>query len=343
VTAGGTEGASGQDSGSGPGTVRVFAPATIGNVACGFDVMGLALESPGDEVVARIAEGSGIVSLKVTGDDGRLGSDPTRDCAALAGAAVLARLEVTEGDGPGYAGGRPVGVAMEVHKGLPLSSGMGGSAASAVGGAVAVNALLGGSLSEEELLACAMRGEAEGSGASHSDNVAPCLLGGIVLVPTGDPIRMVRLPVPPGLTAVVVHPHLEVETATARKLLGDTISLQAGTTQWGNTAGLVAGLYEEDWDLIARCLVDVVAEPLRSPLVQGFAEVKRAGVGAGALGVSLSGSGPSMFALCRGHTAGEEVGIAMVQAFHVAGGVAADLTVSAVGGPGARIRERSSD
>jgi homoserine kinase len=314
-----------------PPGIKVFAPATVGNIACGFDVMGLALDAPGDEVVVRTAPGSGIVSLTVTGDDNRLSSDPTRDCAALAGAAVLTRL------GPRAA--HVTGIAMEVHKGLPLSAGMGGSAASAVGGAVAVNALMGGALSDEELLACAMEGEAGGSGASHSDNVAPCLLGGIVLVPPGEPLRMVPLPVPSGLTAAVVHPHIEIETAAARQLLGDTISLEAGTVQWGNTAGLVAGFFNVDWGLISRCLVDVVAEPVRAPLVPGFSAVKRAALAAGAVGVSLSGSGPSMFALCDERAVAEAVGSAMVDAFRNVGGVAADLTVSAVGGRGARVIE----
>jgi homoserine kinase len=310
-------------------SVRVFAPGTIGNLACGFDVLGLALDSPGDEVVARIAEGSGIVSLHVSGANNRLSSDPARDCAALAGEAVLEHLNSS------------AGVAMEMHKSLPIAAGMGGSAASAVGGAMAVNALLGGSLSDEELLACAMKGEAKGAGASHSDNAAPCLLGGIVLVPMGEPLRMVSLPVPAGLTAVVVHPHLEIETVAAREILGDTVSLSAASTQWGNTAGLVAGLYEEDWDLIGRCLVDVVAEPARSPLVPGFAQVKDAGLQAGALGISLSGSGPSMFALCRGRAVAEAVGAAMVRAFKAAGGVESDLTVSQVGS-GARLMERGT-
>jgi homoserine kinase len=326
-------------------SVRVFAPGTIGNLACGFDVMGLALESPGDEVVVRIVEvpggqspdgsistttGKGIVSLEVTGAGNRLGSDPTKDCAALAGTAVLDRL------------GASVCIAMQVHKGLPLSAGMGGSAASSVGGAVAVNALLGGSLSDDELLACAMKGEAGGSGASHADNAAPCLLGGIVLVPTGEPLRMVGLPVPKDLVAVVVHPHLEVETASARQLLGDTVSLNAATTQWGNTAGLVAGLYEEDWDLIGRCVVDVVAEPLRSRLVPGFSSVRQAGLETGALGISLSGSGPSMFALCRGDKIAAEVGAAMVAAFKDDGGMESDLTISPVASRGARLVEQGS-
>jgi len=148
---------------------------------------------------------------------------------------------------------------------------------------------------------------------------------------------MISLPVPAELTAVVVHPHMEIETAAARLLLGDTVSLSAGTTQWGNTAGLVAGLYEEDWDLIARCLTDVIAEPRRSPLVPGFAEVKEAGLDAGALGISLSGSGPSMFALCRGAKTAAAVGVAMQTAFLDAGDVESDLTVSGIAKEGARV------
>jgi len=313
-----------------PSIARAYAPGSIGNVACGFDVFGVALEAPGDEVVARRVAGSGIVSVAVTGDDGRIPRDPARNSAAVAGAAVLRRL------------GSDTGVTLEVRKGLPLSGGMGGSAASAVAGAVAVHALLGGDLTEEDLFACALEGEAGGSGAASPDNAAASLAGGIVLVPPGEPLRIVHLPVPAGLTAVVVHPHLEIRTEDARRLLGDTISIRAGVTQWGNTAGLVAGLYEEDWSLIARSLVDVVAEPPRSTLVPGFAAVKEAGMAAGALGISLSGSGPSMFALTRGRAVAESVGTAMVEAFRTAGGVEADLTVSSVARGGARIVEPAS-
>ena len=307
--------------------VRAFAPASVSNLGCGFDVFGLALENPGDEVVVRAAEGSGIVSLTVTGGSGRVPRDPARNSAALAVQGVLDRL------------GSDDGVAVELRKGIPLASGLGGSAASAVAGAVAADALLGGGLDRSALLECALVGERRGSGANHADNVAPSLVGGLVLVLPGQPSRLVELPTPAGLTVAVVHPAMEVETRRARTLLGDSIPLAAGIRQWGNTAGLVAGLFREDWELIARCLSDAVAEPLRAKLVPGFGVVKEAALGAGAAGAGLSGSGPSVFALCRGRTVAERAAAAMAAAFRDEAGLASDTVVSRVNRAGARVVE----
>ena len=305
--------------------VRVFAPASVSNLGCGFDIFGLALERPGDEVVVRAAEGTGIVALTVTGDDGRVPTDPLRNAAALAVQGVLDRL------------GSDAGVAIEVHKGIPLASGLGGSAASAVAGAVAADALLDGDLARTALLECALIGERKGSGANHADNAAPSLIGGFVLVLPGLPTRTVELPTPPDLRVAVVHPALEVETRRARTILGDTIPLAAGIRQWGNAAGMVAGLFRGDWELIARCLCDAVAEPMRAKLVPGFEEVRAAALEAGAVGAGLSGSGPSVFALCRGRAAAERSATAMANAFRDHAGVASDMEVSSANATGARI------
>ena len=307
------------------GECRAFAPGSIGNVACGFDVLGMALEGPGDEVRARLTDGRKLEIGLVKGDDGRLPQRPGDNAAGAAAQAVLDEL------------GLQVGVELELHKGLPISAGMGGSAASAVAGAVAVNGLLGSRLPEDILLRCALAGEEVATKAAHPDNVAPSLLGGLVLVPSSEPLRAIRLPVPRELWAVHVHPHLEVETATAREILGNQVALADAVAQWGNTAAFVAGLYEEDWDLIARSVTDRVAEPLRAKAVPGFDEVKEAALRAGALAASLSGSGPSLFALCRGRPTAEIVGKEMVKAFASAAEVEADLTISRGLAPGARI------
>ena len=310
-----------------PHAVRAFAPASVSNLGPGFDIFGLALESPGDEVIVRAAKGTGIVSLSMTGDGGRVPTDPARNAAALAVQGVLDRL------------GSTPGVAIEVGKGIPLASGLGGSAASAVAGAVAADALLGGNLDRTALLECAMIGERKGSGANHADNAAPSLAGGFVLVLPGHPPEMVELPTPADLVIAVAHPDMEVETLRARTILGDTIPLAAGIQQWGNAAGLVAGLYTEDWELIARSLCDAVAEPLRATLVPGFDAVRSSALDAGAVGAGLSGSGPSVFALCRGRRVAEQAAAAMAEAFREEAGLASDTVVSAVNRVGARILE----
>lgn len=310
-----------------PRKVRVFAPASVSNLGCGFDIFGMALERPGDEVVVRAAEGSGIVSVSVTGDGGRVPTDPARNAAALAVDGVLDRL------------GSAAGVAIEVRKGIPLASGLGGSAASAVAGAVAADALLGGDLDPTALLECAMIGERKGSGADHADNAAPSLVGGFVLVLPGRPPQMVQLATPDDLMVAVAHPAMEVETRRARTILGDTIPLSAGVQQWGNAAGMVAALFSRDWELIARCMRDTVAEPVRAQLVPGFESVKASAIEAGAVAAGLSGSGPSVLALCRGRADAERAAAAMAEAFRAAAGVASDLVVSRANAEGARILE----
>ena len=194
-------------------SVTAFAPATVSNVACGFDVLGFALESPGDEVTARIT-GGGVTIDDITGDDGRLPGKPARNTAGVAALALLTRL------------GERRGVSLTIRKGLPLSSGLGGSAASAAAAVVAIDALLGAHVPMETLVTCALEGERLGAGSAHADNIAPSICGGFVLVRHPNPPDILRLPVPAGLTAVVVHPALEIETARARALLGDTVRLR---------------------------------------------------------------------------------------------------------------------
>ena len=283
-------------------SVTAFAPATVSNVACGFDVLGFALGSPGDEVTARFvaAEESATVRIDdISGDEGRLPRDAAKNTAGVAAQALMTAL------------GERRRVALTIRKGLPLSSGLGGSAASAVAAVVAVDALLDARTSRETLLTCAFEGERVGAGSAHGDNIAPCLYGGFVLVRQADPPDIVRLPVPDGLVAVVVHPDLEIETAHARAILGDSVRLADAIQQWANLGAFVDALHRGDFALLARSLEDRIAEPRRAPLVPGFEAIKNAAVAAGALGCSLSGSGPSMFALCRGDDCARRVAAAM--------------------------------
>jgi homoserine kinase len=305
--------------------IAAYAPATVSNVACGFDVLGFALDSPGDVVIAEADATIGVRIVRIEGDDGRLSRDEGRNTAGAAAVALLQRL------------GASRGVRLTIHKGLPLASGIGSSGASAVAAVVAVNELLGRPAPLDVLLECAMVGEIAGCGAAHPDNVAPALYGGFVLARSAQPPDIVRLPVPDELCCAVLHPHLEVETGAARALLGDSVPLGDAVRQWGNVGALVAGLFLNDLALIARALEDRVAEPKRAWLVPGFHAVKQAAIGAGALGCSLSGSGPSIFALCATLERAELIGEAMHQAFAAATGVAADRWVSAVGRQGARI------
>lgn len=304
--------------------IAAYAPATVSNVACGFDVLGFALDEPGDVVAAAAQDGPGVTIAAIHGDGGRLPLDPLRNTAGAAVQALLDRLQTTRG------------VSLTVHKGLPLASGVGSSGASAVAAVVAANELLGRPAPMEMLLACAMAGEQAGCGAMHPDNVAPSLYGGFVLARSASPPDIVRLPVPEGLACAVLHPQIEVQTGAARALLGDTVPLKDAVRQWGNLGGLVAALFTGDTALLSRSLEDVVAEPRRAVLVPGFFAVKAAAIEAGALGCSLSGSGPSMFALTRTLVDAGRVGHAMQHAF-ASTGVGSDLWVSPVGTRGARV------
>src|SRR6266508_3437373 len=276
-------------------SVTAFAPAPVSNVACGFDVLGFALSAPGDEVNERIIGQRDSTRIPaplvriddISGDDGRLPRDAARNTAGVAAQALLTAL------------GERRGVELSIRKGLPLSSGLGGSAASAVAAVVAVDALFDARSALETLMACAFEGERVGAGSAHGDNIAPCLYGGFVLVRSATPPDIVRLPVPDGLVAVVVHPDLEIQTSRARALLGDSVRLVDAIQQWANLGAFVDALHRGDFALLARSLDDRIAEPRRAALVPGLAVIKQAAADAGALGCSLSGSGPSLFALCR--------------------------------------------
>lgn len=305
-------------------SVTAFAPATVSNVACGFDVLGFALDAPGDEVTARFIE-SGVRIDDIIGDQGRLPRDAAKNTAGVAARALLTRLGETRG------------IALTIKKGLPLSSGLGGSAASAVAAVVAVDALLGAATPLETLMACAFEGERLGAGSAHGDNIGPAVYGGFVLVRVANPPDVVRLPVPKGLTAVVVHPDLEIETSKARALLGTTVPLGDAIQQWANLGAFVDALHRSDFNLMSRSLVDSIAEPRRAPLLPGLAQIKQAAADAGALGCSLSGSGPSLFALCRDAASAQAVAAAMTAAVKQHIGGEPHTYVSPIAPRGARV------
>ena len=285
--------------------LRVFAPASASNLGPGFDVIGLALERPGDVVEVESSDVAGVQIVEVTGASS-LSIDPGENTAGIAATAVLRHLDPN---------GRQ-GVRLWLHKRMPLASGLGSSAASSVAGAVAVNQLLGGALSAPTLVDCALAGEAAASGGIHADNVVPSLLGGIVLIRSCDPLDLVPLPVPAALRVVVVHPHAEVETASARRLVAESrFEIGQAVANLGNFGALISALHSGDLALFGRSISDALVEPIRLPLVPAFREVKAAALEAGALGCSISGSGPSVLAFANSDIRAEAVADAMQEAF----------------------------
>jgi homoserine kinase len=290
--------------------VTAFAPATVANVASGFDVLGFALEAPGDEVTARLRTDIPPASLVISSLSGGEGIEydgiPLEPEKNTAGKAALSLLQTVNA---------PFGVELKVRKMMPAGSGMGSSAASAGAAVVAVNELLRLNgiphLSPLELIPHGMEGEAVASGSKHADNVGPAITGGILLLRGYDPLDAVQIPVPRRLHCAIVRPHVEVATSMARSIMPKEIPLKTAITQWGNLAGLIAGLMKEDYALIGRSLRDVVAEPVRAQLIPGFHDMKRAALEAGALGCSISGSGPSVFALTDSLEAAQRAASAM--------------------------------
>lgn len=283
--------------------VRAFAPATIGNVSCGFDVFGLALSAPGDEVVVRKTRETGVRISLITGDNGRL---PTAAEHNTAGVAVLGLLDQL---------GSTQGLELEIHKRMPLGSGMGSSAASAAAAVFAANYLLGEPLDKRGLLPFTLAAEKAACGSGHADNVAPSLLGGFILVRSYDPLEVISIPVARPLYCALVHPDVEIRTEDARALLPATVPLKSAVAQWGNTAGLVAGLYSGDYELVFRSVQDFVAEPYRKNLIPYFDEARRAALKAGGRTFGISGSGPSVFILTEERGLAERAASAVTAVF----------------------------
>ncbi len=298
-----------------------FAPASIGNIAVGFDILGHSIEGPGDRAtVTRIKDPTVRISA-VHGSVTELPTDPERNTA---GVALMRLREALDLD---------FGFDIELHKGIPLGSGMGGSAASCVAALVAANALLDAPLSREALYPFAMDGEAVASGGRHGDNVGPMLLGGVTLA-TAD--RLLRLDFPASLHCVLVHPHMQLETRSAREALAGNYALSEFTAQSSYLALFITGLARGDFDLIRAGLRDGLVEPRRSALIPGFAAVQRAALDAGALGASISGAGPSVFAWFVDRGTAESAIAPMREAF-AAAGLDSDAWVSPVDGPRAEV------
>jgi homoserine kinase len=315
-----------------PNRVRVFAPSSTSNLGPGFDVLGLALLKPGDIVEVELSETPGVEIVEITGDGGVLPRDSQKNVASIAAGDVLRRLDGLEAEEP-----HRRGVRLWLHKQTPLGSGLGSSGASAVGGAVAVNELFDAPLSRYDLVASALVGERAASGTPHADNVAPSLLGGIVLVRSYDPLELINLPVPKELWVIVVHPHCSVSTAAARELTaGRTYALDDAVANLGNIAALVDALHRGDLAQFGRSIVDRLAESVRAHLIPGLVDVKNAALSKAALGCSVSGSGPSMLAFADSERDAQAIGDAMQAAFHNSAGLKSDVYLGPVNREGAR-------
>ena len=284
-------------------TVRAFAPATVANVSCGFDIFGFAVEAPGDEVILTLSADPGVRMKKIEGDGGRLPMDAAKNTSGVAVNAFLKAI------------GSNHGVDIVLKKNLPLGSGMGSSAASSVAALVGINHLLGEPFAKKDLLPFAMEAERIACGSAHADNVAPSLLGGFVLIRGYNPLDVVNIPTPENLFCTLIHPQVELNTMDSRQVLRMNISLKDAVIQWGNIAGLVAGLMKPDFGLISRSLKDVIAEPVRSMLIPGFDRIKEKAVEHGALGSGISGSGPTIFTLSTNEETARNLGTVISSEF----------------------------
>jgi len=277
--------------------IKAFAPASVANVSCGFDVLAFAFDGPGDIVEVIRKETAGVTIDKIEGDDGILPTEPIKNTA---GRAILALLQDLGKE-------NEIGISIRIKKMMPLGSGMGSSAASSVAAVVALNEMLGKPYKKMELLPFALEGELAASGSPHADNVSASIFGGFTLVRSQQPLDIVKLHVPEGIIAAVFHPHLTISTKNTRLILRKSVQMSQAVKQWGNVGGFIAGLYTEDFDLISRSMEDHIVEPARSILIPGFNDMKEEAMKAGALGFSISGAGPSVFALCRSKEIGREI------------------------------------
>ena len=277
--------------------IKIFCPATIANISCGFDVLGLCLETVGDEMIIRKSNVQGIKIKKIVGED-----LPLETSKNVAGVAALALLDAID---------YKFGFEIEIYKNIKPGSGIGSSAASAAGAVFGINELLGKPFTRKELVEFAMKGEAIASGSEHADNVAPAILGGITLVRSSAPLDIIKIESPSELYATVIHPQIELKTSEMRAVLQPMIPLKSAILQWGNLGGLIAGFYTSDYELIGRSLHDEIVEPLRGPFIPKFDVIKKTALENGALGSGISGSGPSIFALSKGIETANRIAKAM--------------------------------
>ena len=314
--------------------IQIKSPATVANMVCGFDILGFAVENPYDEMEMRLvprAAGQSIVdAIKIINiDDYNLPTEPEKN---VAGAALIALIEEYEEK---QMGSTLLAFEVKINKLIKPGSGVGSSAASSAGAVVGANHLLGNIFSKDDLVRFAMNGEKVASGVKHADNIAPCIFGGVTLVRSIFPLEIITLP-SPSLHVTIVHPQIEIRTADARSILKQQVQLKDAIKQWGNIAGLVAGLMKGDYDLIGRSLEDVIIEPVRSILIPGFDELKKACIEAGALGGGISGSGPSIFFLSKEKETAIKVEDAM-KALYIRLGLAHHTYVTSINQSGVQI------
>ncbi len=299
--------------------IKIFCPATIANLSCGFDVLGTCLENIGDEMIIRKSSEKGIRITKIVGAN--LPLETEKNVAGVAGLALLNAVKFVNNIyvpieiDIDIAIDIEIGFEIEIYKNIKTGSGIGSSAASAAGAVFGINELLGNPFSRKELVQFAMQGEVLASGSAHADNVAPCLLGGFTLVRNTNPLDIIRIESPSELYATVIHPHIELKTSDMRAVLQPMISLKSAIAQWGNVGALVSGLHTSDYELIGRSLHDEIVEPLRGKFIPYFYEIKEIAIKNGALGSGISGSGPSIFALSKGKENAQNVANAMKSIF----------------------------
>ena len=304
-------------------SIKIFAPATVANLSCGFDVLGCCLQGVGDEMLIRLSDEPGVRITKIHGADLPLATNKN-----VAGVTVVDMLKALNDT--------TTGVEIEIFKKIKAGSGIGSSAASSAGAVWAVNELLNRPFTNTELVKFAMEGERLASGNAHADNVAPALLGGFTLVRSYEPLDVLKLHTPDDLYMTVIHPQIEVKTADSRKVVKPNVPLKNAITQWGNLGGFVTGLYTNDYNLIGRSLQDVIIEPMRSILIPEFEKVKSTALENGALGAGISGSGPSIFALCKGKQTADNVAKAINKVYESTG-ITYDIHVSAINSEGISI------
>ncbi|MAO34489.1 MAG: homoserine kinase [Zunongwangia sp.] len=302
--------------------IKVFAPATVANLSCGFDVLGCCLDNVGDEMIIKKNDLHKLRITKLEGQDLPLEVD--QNVAGVAVKAMLEKLQSNEG------------FDIEIYKKIKAGSGIGSSAASSAGAVFAVNKLLGAPLKNIELIPFAMEGERLASGNAHADNVAPALLGGFTLVKSYEPLEVLSLPSPEELNVVILHPQIEVKTKDSRAIIKRNISLDKAVSQWGNLGALVSALYTNDYELLGRSLKDEIVEPIRSILIPYFDEIKTISLESGALGFGISGSGPSVYAMCRGEENAEKVKSSIAQ-FMEKQSITYDLHLSKINPEGVKI------
>ena len=302
--------------------IKLFCTATIANVSCGFDVLGLALDNVGDEMIIRKVGKKGVTITKIVGQDLPLATH--KNVAGVAALALLSKVD-TE-----------FGFEIEIYKNIKPGSGIGSSAASSAGAVFGINELLGKPFSNHDLIEFAMQGERLASGVAHADNVAPALLGGFTLVKSTEPLEVLKIHTPSELYATVIHPQIEVKTSDAREILRGSVPLKTAIKQWGNVGALISGLYTEDYGLIGRSLQDHIVEPIRSILIPAFDAVKEDSIKAGALGAGISGSGPSIYALSQGKEIAEKVAEAMKNVYEKVG-IDYDVHISKINTEGIKI------